>query len=105
MDIVTISTASGSISRRRERSGRATRVPLLVYAELRAPMIFLIADMGYKIRRNPLKINGAFFPNRKFARVSRVLPGRFEYGKTEPSPLRECAKIDCFPLQERLFPA
>jgi hypothetical protein len=66
-------------------------------------MIFLIANMGYKIPRNPLKINGEIFPNRKLSPVSRFVPVAFGYGKTEPSPLRECAKINCFPLQERLF--
>ncbi len=102
MDIVTISIASGSVGRRREGSGDGVRVPLLGYTELRAPMIFLIANMVYKIPRNLLKTNSGIFPNRKFFGVSRFLPTRFEYGKTEHSRLRECAKIDLFPLQERL---
>ncbi len=101
MDIVTISTVSGG-GRHREGTGYAAHVPLLGYAELRAPMIFLIANMGYKIPRNLLKTNSELFPNRKFSRISWFVPVGFEYGKTEPQCLRECAKMDLFPLQERL---
>jgi hypothetical protein len=102
MVIVSISIASGG-GRHREGSGYPARVPLAGYAELRAPMIFLIANMGYKIPPNPLKTHSDFFSNRQFFRVSRFLLPSLEYGKTEPPRLRECAKIGSFPLQERLF--
>jgi len=95
MDIVNITVKLGSAGRRREGSADArTLAPTPTpYAELRAPMIFLIDNMEYKISPNSLKTRGDIFPNREFLRASPSLARILESRKTEPSGLRECAKM------------
>jgi hypothetical protein len=102
MDIVCTSIASGSFGRRHESGAHAALVPLLAHPSSRAPMIFLIANMGYKIPANSLKTHTEFCTNRQFSWDSLFLPAGFEDGKTEPFCLADCAKIDWFLPQERL---
>jgi hypothetical protein len=90
MDIVAISIKLGTGSRRRKGGAGARLAP---YAELRAPMIFLIANMEYKIPASPVKTRDEIFPNREFPRASHSPARILESRKTEPFGLCDCAKI------------
>jgi len=93
MDIVNITINIGIDSRWREGRADAKSLPPIPYAGLRAPMIFLIANMEYKIPANPLKTRGQIFSNREFLRASHSPAQVLESRKTEPFGPRECARI------------
>jgi hypothetical protein len=93
MDIVNITIKLGIGSRRREGGPSAKGLAPAPYAELRAPMIFLIANMGYKISPNSLKTRDKIFSSRKVFGASLTSAEALESRKTEPLGPRECAKI------------
>jgi hypothetical protein len=93
MDIVSITIKLDTGSRRREGSADARSLTPTSYAELRAPMIFLIANMEYKIPANPLKTRDDIFSNREFRGVSHSSARVLESRKTEPFGLRDCVRI------------
>lgn len=93
MDSVNISIKLGIGSRRGEGSADARSLPPASYTELRAPMIFSIANMEYKIPANPLKMQGEIFSNREFRGVSHSPTRVLESRKTEPFGLRDCVRI------------
>jgi hypothetical protein len=93
MDIVNISIKLGSGGGRREGRAGAKSLPPIPYAGLRAPMIFLIANMEYKIPANPLKTRGQIFSNRELLRASHSPARILESRKTEPFGPCECARI------------
>ena len=77
---------------RREGSPGAEEFLPAPSADLRTPMIFLIANMGYKISPNRLYSQRRFSSNRQFSRIPRIAtPIRHpENGTALP---RECAKM------------
>ena len=93
MDIVSITIKLDTGSRRREGSADARSLTPTSYAELRASMIFLIANMEYKILANPLKTRDDIFSNREFRGVSHSSARVLESRKTEPFGLRDCVRI------------
>jgi len=91
MDIVSIRSKFGDDGRQRESEEGAISSVRRPSADLRTPMIFLIANMSERIWPNRLITHGRIFSNRQISGVPDPTPkSRLPNWGAEPSP---CARI------------